>query len=221
MAKLDTILTSGKLGQHQLGVNMRASRQTLEKAFLIALLGEFSQACFGLTRFQKLVFLSQRKCGQVVFPFVRWHYGPYSEEVSKAANALEDAGAVEGQSKVCPALTASSKRLLDTSRMILKLALPGCMEAVAETVQSHGYEKWETIREFVYSLPEVRDATPAQVLMHPTVEDSVDIDIDPDILEEFQLLTNADFVAPLESLAAALDGIQGYSEEIEKLVNAA
>lgn len=133
-----------------------------EKLLKLLLLIKLAEKIEGKTKLQKIVFLGKEEEGiDLGFEFIKYNYGPYSFELTKALDSLETLGLIEVQMEVLSAtdskgflnkkfvytITNKGSDLVDTEKEKLKEV----MEKIKQLVQKWNNVPRDKIVEHVYS----------------------------------------------------------------------
>lgn len=194
-------------------------KEALQKAALIVLIGGFARGVFGEVRLQKVAYFAQKKFPYPFFSYRKHWHGQYSEQLKKlledlsAAKALE----VEDYNNQCVFYQVGSKDLLQTASEILGKIAPESLKAISEAISEYGYLKEPELLEIAYEIPEMQKAKFEDILVEEHLSEKEFIDLDEDLIEDFELSLDPRFVQPLNTLAKGLKSAK-LSSEMEKLI---
>ena len=70
------------------------SRETYRKLVVLGTIASFSDGIYGAKRLQKIVYLGTRAADTKPFPYIRYHYGQYSEELEDTKDQVLSMGLI-------------------------------------------------------------------------------------------------------------------------------
>ncbi|KHE69668.1 hypothetical protein [Halobacillus sp. BBL2006] len=130
-------------------------RDVLNKILLLHIMETSSKKNIkGSTRLQKMVFASEsqaRKKGTNAFnyDFIRWYYGPYSEELSSDIEVLISKGLIKRDNQNNYTLTPSGKGTLEKAKKILPKVAD--LDVLQNIVDDYSEKKLKVLLKEVYN----------------------------------------------------------------------
>lgn len=190
----------------------KLNKNTIKKVVLISLLGEYSNVLYGSVRLQKVLYFIQKEQEVKPFTFKKHWYGQYSEEVDTQMKEIGDLKIAKVQ--LCEnqlnVYKISKFETLEKARQILKAIYPDLFNSIVKNVEEYGYLQEEKLLGKAYGLAEMEKANEGDVLIEDNLPEYIEVDeiIAPEMLEDFELSLNPDFVNPLIKLVKGLEKIE-------------
>lgn len=128
-------------------------RELSNKLFLLRLI-DLSDSVCGLTRLQKLVFATEvetRKLGSTKtfnYKFIRWHYGPFSRELTDDIKELVHQGLVKVEGNNIYSLTEKGKLTMKKSLSIISHVFEE--EMMISTIEEYNSKTLKSLLSDVY-----------------------------------------------------------------------
>jgi O-acetyl-ADP-ribose deacetylase (regulator of RNase III) len=157
-------------------VRTKRPRMTAGRAAIVKMLGAYRELNYGLSKIevQKLAYFLQEAGGPLDLPFVKHHYGPYSDTLRHALNAMEGHfirglgdGVVEAE------IEPTEDALEEAETFIAEqqhAALAGPIERVARLIEgyqsSYGMELLASVHWVATHEPDVKSLDDAIVAIH-------------------------------------------------------
>lgn len=180
---------------------------TYRRLWLLYLLEQFRDACFGKVRLQKVAYFSEERVGQRPFAFQKAPYGPYSEALEESLEQLLSMGLVKAEpfgkdGNKYRAVSAGDGE--SPHGRWLESIDPTARTAIDQAVAQYGYLPQEALIASGHSVAGFEEAAPFDELLSANSPETVEVNLDPDECEELAL-----------SLSPAFDTVRRQLEETD------
>ncbi len=169
---------------------------TYRRLWLLYLLGQFRDACYGKVRLQKVAYFGELGQDRKPFTFRKAPYGPYSEELETTLEQLLSMGLVraepigEGGNKYHIQQKAEGTRLY---ALWLSKIDPTAGSVIGQAVEEYGYMEQARLLDAGHAVPGFAAAEPFEEILSATVAESIPTGIDADECDELMLSLSPGF----------------------------
>ena len=198
------------------------SREAYRKVVVLGTIASFGNGVYGSMRLQKIVYLGTRTAPAKPFPYIRYHYGQYSQELEDTKDQLLSMGLICVEpmqtkhgirigEKFIPTGSGNIFKLAhnaDRFRELLGNADPQLEAAIAEAVRSYGYLPEEKLIELAYSLPEFQAKAVNETILDADVPERVQVNLNEEECDELELSLSPPFVHGASLILSGLEGTQ-------------
>ena len=185
----------------------RLSKQAIQRLAVLHALAMWRRGAYGPVRLHKTLFFADRdaKAGEPLFTFKKWRLGQYSDEISDALNALQEAGRIrshyDGPSERLKAeVSPLARRRMEA---VFRKAFPRWEKSLHRAFEEWAYLQNDTIVERAHDDPTYKRSGYGKVIFSSFSAGFVDIpDLDPDIAEDLSDLVDVRLWRGLEKRLA-------------------
>jgi hypothetical protein len=184
------------------------SRDTFKRLVVLGTIAKFRDGVYGAKRLQKVVYLGTRTEANKPFPYIKHHYGQYSEELEDTKDQLLSMGLICAEptktkrgirfgGTFYPSESGNIYRLshpLEPIRDLFTRANPDLSRALGQAVELYGYLPEAKLIEIVYSLPEFQAKAANELIFSADLPDQVAVQLDEEECDELELSLNPKFL---------------------------
>lgn len=198
----------------------KISRDTFRRLVVLGTIAQFNDGVYGAKRLQKVVYLATRTAELKPFPYMRYHYGQYSEELDDIKDQLLTMGILCAEpiptkrglrigDRFFPTASGNKYKLTGNadrfSNLLARIA-PDLSVRISATVKDYGYLPEQKLIELVYTLPEFLGKEMEAPILASDLSEEVGVDMDDEECEELQLSLSPEFVCGATLILKGLEG---------------
>lgn len=202
------------------------SKDTFQKAFLLSIIGHFSESVYGRLRMHKVAFFAESSLEESPlkpFQYKYYYYGQYSDQMEKTMEELENVGAIDIR-KITQAhyldIPSEKKKIRDLAKKTVEGVDPIILSKIQEAVEKYGYLPEKELLDEAYNHSLMQGKDWGDLLIEENLPSRVEIDMDQETVEDLELLLDPRFTIPLRELSKGLKTVELSSKTEDFLLNA-
>ena len=204
------------------------NRETYRKLVVLGTIARFGDGVYGSKRLQKIIYLGTRTATTKPFPYIRYFYGQYSQELEDTKDQLLSMGLIcAGPMETKHGIRINGRFISTGSGNIYRPAReparfrelfgksdPQLDASIAGAVKNYGYLPEEKLIEIVYSLPEFQGKAMNEAILDAELPERIEVGLTEEECEDLELSLNPRLI---HGASLILNGLEGTEIDFSKL----
>ena len=177
------------------------SKNTFKNLFTFFTIGQFSKGVYGLTRLNKVVFLTLDEFELLPFEFLSDHYGPHSETLDESSQLLLSMNHINAyplQTGKGLCFIPTHNEIFQLYNDVIKFISPELPDRIKKTVEKYGYLSLEKLIQEAKSKPSYVKTKPYDIIWGENLPAKIKVTLSDSEAEDLELSLNSKFIAAME-----------------------